>query len=240
VGKRFLDSLRERWLRDKARGPGVACSSHLSGPGADGACSAAGPGTDLRADLASGRGVLVAVVEVRGGVRLLAHTLIDHLIRAYADIPPDVDRLVALRATLDLGLAKVAGAEPAHPQTPVRASVLVAALHEARLSAVNSGDCRAFVVRSNGRIDRIRLEPSAQRDIAPSDRMLFCSAGVCDKMEELDLALSLYSRGPGDAANHVTTTAVQRGAQGAILAVVFGPQLSLLESVLGRSSDAST
>lgn len=62
-----------------------------------------------------------------------------------------------------------------------------------------------------------------------------CSSGLAEKLDEYDMALALYSRSPPNAAKYLLDVALKKGAQGALIAVVFGPQRSLLESVFGRS-----
>lgn len=236
MSKWSLESLRARFAATgQPRGPSLACSSQLIGPGADGACHVADAAT-LRSDLASSRGAFVALVDVRGSARLYAAAIAGELARTYGEIPPDVDRLVALRAALDRAAVLAASIEPAVPGQSARASVLLAALNEGRYAAVNSGDCRAYLVRASGRIDRIRLEPSAQREIESVDSLMLCSLAACDKLEEVELALNAYSREPADAVKTIISTGVQRGARGALLAAVFGPGRTLREKILGRSS----
>lgn len=238
VSKWSLDGLRARFAAaSQPRGPSLACSSQLVGSGADGACHIASAAT-LQSDLASSRGAFVVLVDVRGSARPYAAAIAGELARTYGDIPPDVDRLVALRAALERAAVLAAGIEPAAPDVPARASVLLAALNAGRYAAVNSGDCRAYLVRASGRIDRIRLEPSAQRELEPADTLLLCSPAACEKLEEVELALNAYSREPADAAKAIVSAGAQRGARGALLAVVFGPGRTLREKILGRSSGA--
>jgi hypothetical protein len=213
----------------------LACSRHLANPGLDGACY-----TGAASDLATMRGAFVALVELRGAARPFAYALVGELVKICSEIPPDVDRLVALRATLDRGLALAAEAEPASQEQPTRASVLVAALAEGKYAAVNAGECRAYHIRASGRIDRVRLEPSTQREIELADSLIMCSAAVTEAVEEVELALDAYSREPADAARRLVAMAAQRGARAAVLVVAFGPGRSLREKMLGRSNGAGT
>lgn len=202
----------------------------------DGAVNPSGTATGLGDALNSPRGVLMAVVAVNGASTPFSQQLMAEIVKTYDDIPPDVDRLVALRATLDQVMQTLKGLS-ATASNPVQASITISAVTRGQWYAVNAGGGRGYHVHANGRIDAVRLEPTAQRKLESDDSVLLCSSSVSEKLEEYDIALSLYSRSPQGAVGHLLDMAKKKGANGALVAVVFGPQRSLLESVFGRSGN---
>lgn len=226
-------NIRECWFAKGEPGPSAFGGIYAANPAGDGVCFPLGEyGPDLRADLNSPRGALLAIA-VGAAPEPIGHKLIDHIVKTYGDIPPDVDRLVALRATLDgaLGLEQSLRQDAAQPSS----FVLVAAIAGGQLFAANSGACKGYHVRANGRIDAIRLEPSAQKQLEPGDSVLLCSSGLIAKLDEYDVALNLYSRSPQSAVRHLFDLSARRDAQGPKVAIVYGAQRSLRESVFGRS-----
>ncbi len=158
----------------------------------------------------------------------------DEIVKAYEEVPPDVDRLVALRATLDKATrALKIGAKGS--DVPARAPMMISTVVGDQWFGISSGAIRCYSVQANGRIDAIRMEPTAQRKLAPEDSLLFCTPSVSEKLDEYEIALTLYSRNPQGAVQRLLAMAREKGAQGALAAVVFGPQRSLVASIFGRS-----
>lgn len=172
--------------------------------------------------------------------RSLAHqVLVRHILRVYEEIPPDVDRLVALRATLDKAM-RLIKAEPrsrdAANRAPASVPVIAATVVRDQWYAITSGSLRGYHVQANGRIDLVRMEPTVQRKLEPDDSILLCTSSVSDKLDEYEIALSLYSRSPQSAVQRLLTLAKSKGASGTLAAVAFGPNRSLLHNLFGRTS----
>ncbi|BCX04083.1 MAG: hypothetical protein KatS3mg053_2021 [Candidatus Roseilinea sp.] len=160
--------------------------------------------------------------------------LMEQIIKAYEEVPPDVDRLIALRATLDkAGRALKGPSKGAEEQ--VRVPIVIATVVGDQWYGIGAGAIRCYCIQANGRIDAIRMEPTAQRKLASEDSLLLCTASVSEKLEEYDIALTVYSRNPQGAVQRLLTMAKEKGAQGALAAIVFGPQRSFVTSIFGRS-----
>lgn len=170
-----------------------------------------------------------------GGELPVSQSLMEQIIKVYEEVPPDVDRLIALRATLD----KANRALQRHSQSgeaPARATIMIAAVVGNRWCGIGSGAIRCYCIQASGRIDAIRMEPTAQRKLEPEDSLLICTSSVSEKLDEYDIALTVYSRNPPGAVQRLLAMAKEKGAQGALGAIVFGAQRSFVTSILGRSS----
>lgn len=194
------------------------------------------PPADVGTAIHSPRGVLMVVVHLVGAAEPASQNLIAEIVKTYAEIPPDVDRLVALRATLDQARQVGNGLLPSDSNEAVNSSVAIAALSQGQWYAAKAGKGRGYHVQANGRIDQVKLEPAAQRAVAPEDSVLLCSASLSDALDEYEIALALYSRSPQSAVGHLLEQAKRKGARGAVSAVVLGPQRSVREGVFGRSA----
>lgn len=184
--------------------------------------------------LDSPRGLLMALADV-GGESSVSQHVIAQILKAYEEVPPDVDRLIALRATLDKATRMPKGQQKNNDEAPARASILVAAVVGNQWYAVASGAIRCYAIQASGRIDAIRTEPTAQRKLDPEDSLLMCTAPVSEKLEEYDIALTVYSRSPQGAVQRLLALASEKGARGGLGAIVVGPQRSLVTSLFGRS-----
>lgn len=216
---------------------------------ADGAVYPSGAHADPGAALDSPRGLLMVVTDPGAPPAAAHRALIGHIIRVYEEIPPDVDRLVALRATLDK-VTRLIKAEPrgrsaagrapdsAPADVPSSAPFIAATVVRDQWYAISAGALRGYHIQANGRIDLIRMEPTAQRKLDPDDSILLCTPSVSDKLDEYEIALSLYSRNPQSAVQRLLMLARRKGAQGTLAAVAFGTNRSLLDHLFGRASQS--
>ena len=209
------------WQSSQLQLPGAFGYVHL-GSGKEAQDAAYYISSRDNADLDSPRGVLMAVALTADGP-FTAQRLLDRIAQTYAWIPPDVSRPMALRASLDhvLGQAK-------------SVVLLLAAVSQGRLFLARHGDGRVYHVRASGQIDPIPPEPFAQRSLDRGDSLLLCSSALLYALDELDIALTLHTRGPESAARYmVESTLKKKGekgaqpAQDALVALVFGPERSL-------------
>jgi hypothetical protein len=192
-----------------------------------------GPHPDARAALNSQRGLLMAIADV-GGELPASQSLMEQIIKAYEEVPPDVDRLIALRATLDKANRVLKGPSKG-TEAPARAPMVIAAVVGNQWYGIGAGAIRCYCIQASGRIDAIRMEPTAQRKLEPEDSLLVCTSSVSEKLDEYDIALTVYSRSPQSAVQRLLAMAKEKGAQGALGAIVFGPQRSFVTSIFGRS-----
>lgn len=169
-----------------------------------------------------------------GGELSASQNAIAQVIKAYDEVPPDVDRLIALRATLDRATRTPKG-QPKRDEAPTRASIMVAAVVGNQWYGIASGAIRCYSIQASGRIDAIRMEPAAQRRLEPEDSLLMCTAPVSEKLDEYDIALTVYSHSPQSAVQRLLALANEKGARGGLGAIVIGPQRSLVISLFGRS-----
>lgn len=226
-GRQAFDQLRAR-LRAGGQ-PGWS----VFGAAAGVAVHPPGARPDASAALNSPRGLLLALADVGGELSVSQH-VIAQILRAYEEVPPDVDRLIALRATLDKATRALKG-QPKNDEAPARASILVAAVVGNQWYAIASGATRCYCIQASGRIDAIRMEPTAQRKLEPEDSLLICTAPVSEKLEEYDIALAVYSSSPQSAVQRLLALASEKGARGGLGAIVVGPQRSLVTNLFGRS-----
>lgn len=193
-----------------------------------------GPHPDARAASTTQRGLLMAIADA-GGVPSVSQGLIEQIIKAYEEVPPDVDRLIALRATLDKANRALQRWSKSG-EAPARAPMVIAAVVGDQWYGIGTGAIRCYCIQASGRIDAIRMEPTAQRKLAPEDSLLICTSSVSEKLDEYDIALTVYSRNPQSAVQHLLAMAKEKGAQGALGAIVCGAQRSFVTSIFGRSS----
>lgn len=175
----------------------------------------------------------MAIADVQGEPSA-GQRLIEQITKAYEEVPPDVDRLIALRAALDKASRPIQSRAQTDEAT-VRPSIVIAAIVGNQWYGIAAGAVRCYCIQASGRIDAIRMEPTAQRKLEPEDSMLICTSSLSEKLDEYDIALSVYSRAPQSAAQHLLKMAKEKGAREALGAVVFGPQRSLVTSIFGRS-----
>jgi len=225
--RRTFDQFRVR-LR---AGGGPAWSAF--GSAVNAAAYPSGPHADARTALNSPRGLLMAIADASGDPSASQH-LIERVIKAYDEVPPDVERLIALRATLDRAARPPRGSSKG-PSASARAPMIVSTVIGDQWYGINVGAIRCYHTRASGRIDTIRLEPTAQRKLEPEDSLLLCTSAVSEKLDEYDIALALYSNSPQGAVQRLLAMAKERGAQGALAAVAFGPQRSFVANIFGRS-----
>jgi len=225
--RRTLDQFRVR-LR---AGGGPAWGAF--GSAINAAVYPSGAHADVRAALSSPRGLLMAIADASGDPSAGQH-LMARVIKAYEEVPPDVDRLIALRATLDQA-ARLSKSPTKDADASVRAPMVVSTVIGDQWYGINVGAIRCYHVHASGRIDAIRLEPTAQRKLEPEDSLLLCTPAVSEKLDEYDIALTLYSNSPQGAVQRLLAMAKEKGAQGALAAVVFGPQRSFMTNIFGRS-----
>ncbi|PJF48616.1 MAG: hypothetical protein D6709_11820 [Chloroflexi bacterium] len=171
-----------------------------------------------------------------GGASLAGQSLIEQIRQAYEEVPPDVDRLIALRATLDKA-NRVLKRQSKDADAPTHIPMVIAAVVGNQWYGIGVGTIRCYCIQASGRIDAIRMEPAAQRKLEPADSLLICTSSVSEKLDEYDIALTVYSRNPQGAVQRLLAMAKEKGAQGALGAIVFGPRRSLVSSILGRSSN---
>lgn len=169
-----------------------------------------------------------------GGDPPASQSLMAQIIKAYEEVPPDVDRLIALRATLDKANRVLKG-QLQGAEASARAPVVIAAVVGNQWYGIGAGAIRCYCVQASGRIDAIRMEPTAQRKLEPEDSLLICTSSVSEKLDEYDIALTVYSRSPQSAVQRLLAIAKEKGASGALAAIVFGPQRSFVTSIFGRS-----
>ncbi len=194
-----------------------------------------GPHPDARAASSTQRGLLMALADA-GGASLAGQSLIEQIRQAYEEVPPDVDRLIALRATLDKA-NRVLKRQSKDADAPTHIPMVIAAVVGNQWYGIGVGTIRCYCIQASGRIDAIRMEPAAQRKLEPADSLLICTSSVSEKLDEYDIALTVYSRNPQGAVQRLLAMAKEKGAQGALGAIVFGPRRSLVSSILGRSSN---
>jgi hypothetical protein len=106
----------------------------------------AGAYPDLHVAARSPRGVLMAVVDAHGDVAT-GQRIADRIAQVYEAIPPDVDRLIALRATLDQ-------ARQAMPHKPRRGAVamLLAVITEGRCYGIAEGSVCGYHALADGQL----------------------------------------------------------------------------------------
>jgi len=176
------------------------------------------------------RGVLTAVVDAHGDAATSRH-IIERIAQVYETIPPDVDRLIALRATLD----------QAQQALPTRArqgkiDVLIGVIVSERWYGIATGAVRGYHLLADGQLKVLRLGPTSQCHLAGKDRVLICTQVAVKSVNDYDIALMLYAHSPEHAVRRLLTSAERRGQRGGLAAVVYGPRRSLITTFLGRLS----
>ena len=225
--RRTFDQFRVR-LRSSG-GPGWSAF----GSAVNAAVYPSGLHADTRAALNSPRGLLLAIADVSSDPSA-GQRLMERITKTYEEVPPDVDRLIALRATLDQATRTLKGLSKG-ADAPARAPMIISTVIGDQWYGINVGAIRCYHVHASGRIDTVRLEPTAQRKLEAEDSLLLCTPAVSEKLDEYDIALALYSNSPQSAVQRLLAMAKEKGAQGALAAVAFGPQRSLVTNIFGRS-----
>ncbi len=190
----------------------------------------AGAYPDLHVAARSPRGVLMAVVDAHGDVAT-GQRIADRIVQVYETIPPDVDRLIALRATLDQ-------AQQAVPHKPRRGAVamLLAVITEGRCYGIAEGSVCGYHALADGQLIPMRLGPTGQCKLATKDRILICTQAVSRSTNDYDIALALYAHSPEHAVRRLIASAERRGQRSGLAAVAYGPRRSLITTLLGRLS----
>jgi hypothetical protein len=183
---------------------------------------------DLPSALCSPRGVLMAVVDAHGDVAV-SQRAVERIIQVYEAIPPDVDRLIALRATLDQARQALS-----NKLRQGGAAMLLAAITGEQCYAIAEGEVYGYHVLADGQLTPLRLGPTGQRTLATRDRVLICTKPVSSSTNNYDIALALYAHSPEYAARRLIATAERRGQRRGLAAVVYGPRRSLITTLLGR------
>ncbi len=187
----------------------------------------AGAYPDLHAAARSPRGLLMAVVDAHGDVAT-GQRIADRIAQVYESIPPDVDRLIALRATLDQ-------ARQALPHKP-RLAMLLAVIVEEQCYGIAEGSVCGYHALADGQLIPMRLRPTGQCKLATKDRILICTQAVSRSTNDYDIALALYAHSPEHAVRRLIASAERRGQRSGLAAVACGPRRSLITTLLGRLS----
>jgi hypothetical protein len=187
---------------------------------------------DAQTAISAPRGMLMAVVDVPGDAAA-SRRAIERIAQTYESIPPDVDRLIALRATLD----------QAKQSLPTRsrqtnAAILIATVMNEHWYGIAEGAVCGYHVLANGQLKALRLGPTGQSKLAAKDRILICTQVVTKPLNDYDIALSLYAHSPEHAVQRLLTFAERRGQRSGLAAVACGPRRSLITTILSRLSGA--
>ncbi len=214
--QRAIAHLRNRPVGQSAYGRAVGAAALPAG-----LCA------DAQAAIGSPRGMLMAVVDAHGDPAA-SQRAIERIAQTYASIPPDVDRLIALRATLDQAKQSL--------PTRSRQTMLIAAVVNEHWYGIAEGDVCTYHVLADGQLKALRLSPTGQSKLAAKDRILICTRAVTKPLNDYDIALALYAHSPEHAVQRLLTFAERRGQRSGLAAVACGPRRSLITTILSRLS----